>query len=332
MIIQILILIAGLALVVFGADMLVEGSSSIARKAGLSEFLIGMTIVGIGTSLPELVVSLNGALQGNADIAIGNVIGSNLFNVLLILGVTAIISPIGISRENLQKDIPLNLIASILLVAMGMHCTLLGIGTEDSLSRVAGLIFLCIFIAYLAVSIRQGKDEDNGETEADDRKLWVSILMVIAGLAGLIFGGRLFVNSACGIARIAGMSDKFIAVTILAGGTSLPELITCVVAALKKKDQLALGNIIGSNISNIFLILGCSAAVFHKTPGGPSGLTFTGMTAVDLAAFLLSGVVLWTSAFTGKSKDRRTIGKFDGISFLAIEAIYMFFLISNLNQ
>lgn len=332
MIIQILILIAGLALVVFGADMLVEGSSSIARKAGLSEFLIGMTIVGIGTSLPELVVSLNGALQGNADIAIGNVIGSNLFNVLLILGVTAIISPIGISSENLHKDIPLNFIASVLLVALGMHCTLFGIGTEDSLSKVSGLIFLTVFIAYLAISIRQGKEEDSGETEADSRKVWVSIVMVLAGLAGLIFGGRFFVDSACEIARIAGMSDKFIAVTILAGGTSLPELVTCVVAALKKKDQLALGNIIGSNISNIFLILGCSAAMFHKTPGGPSGLTFSGMTAVDLTVFILSGVVLWTSAFTGKSKDRRTIGKFDGISFLAIEAIYMFFLISNLNQ
>lgn len=332
MIIQTLILIIGLALVVFGADMLVEGSSSIARKAGLSEFLIGMTIVGIGTSLPELVVSLNGAFQGNADIAIGNVIGSNLFNVLLILGVTAMISPIGISRDNLHRDIPLNIIASVLLVCLGLHSTIFGIGTEDTLSRTAGILFIVIFAAYLLHSIKSGKETACDVAETDNRSIWVAILMIAAGIAGLIYGGKIFVNSACEIARMAGLSDKFIAVTILAGGTSLPELVTCVVAALKKKDQLALGNILGSNISNIFLILGCSAAVFHKTPGGPSGLTFSGMTPVDLTVFILSGVVLWTSAFTGKSKGRMAIGKGDGFGFLVIEAIYMFILISNLNQ
>ncbi|MGN1215803.1 MAG: calcium/sodium antiporter [Candidatus Cryptobacteroides sp.] len=332
MTISILILIAGLLLVVFGADILVDGSSTIARKAGLSEFLIGLTIVGIGTSLPELVVSMNGALQGNADIAIGNVMGSNLFNVLLILGLTAIIRPVGISRDNLRKDIPLNIIASLLLIAFGMHKSLLGIGQSDTVSMAEGLVFLLLFAAYMYYSFKHGKADPDSpeETKEKDKSILAAILMVLGGIAGLIFGGRIFVNAACDIARMAGLSDKFIAVTILAGGTSMPELVTCIVAAVKKKDQLALGNILGSNISNILLILGCSAVFFRQTPGGPDGLAFAGMSNMDILVFFISGLVLWASAYTGKGKTRR-IDRADGIVFVAIESAYLFWLISHLN-
>lgn len=332
MTLSILILLAGLLLVVFGADILVDGSSTIARKAGLSEFLIGLTIVGIGTSLPELVVSMNGALQGNADIAIGNVMGSNLFNVLLILGITALIRPVGISRDNLHKDIPLNIIASVLLIGFGMHKSIFGLGTSDTISRTEGLIFLALFAAYMVYSFKSGKVESDGNEEETEKekKLPVAILMVLGGFAGLIYGGRIFVDSACDIARMAGLSDKFIAVTILAGGTSMPELVTCIVAAAKKKDQLALGNILGSNISNILLILGCSSVFFRKTSGGPDGLAFTGMSNMDIFVFLISSLVILASAYTGRGKTRR-IDRADGLFFVAIEIAYLIWLITNLN-
>lgn len=332
MTLSILILLAGLLLVVFGADILVDGSSTIARKAGLSEFLIGLTIVGIGTSLPELVVSMNGALHGNADIAIGNVMGSNLFNVLLILGITALIRPVGISRDNLSKDIPLNIIASVLLIGFGMHKSIFGLGTSDTISRTEGFIFLALFAVYMVYSFKSGKvesDTDEEETEKE-KKLPVAILMVLGGFAGLIYGGRIFVDSACDIARMAGLSDKFIAVTILAGGTSMPELVTCIVAAAKKKDQLALGNILGSNISNILLILGCSSVFFRKTSGGPDGLAFTGMSNMDIFVFLISSLVILASAYTGRGKTRR-IDRADGLFFVAIEIAYLIWLITNLN-
>ena len=332
MTLSILILLAGLLLVVFGADILVDGSSTIARKAGLSEFLIGLTIVGIGTSLPELVVSMNGALHGNADIAIGNVMGSNLFNVLLILGITALIRPVGISRDNLSKDIPLNIIASVLLIGFGMHKSIFGLGTSDTISRTEGFIFLALLAAYMVYSFKSGKVESDGNEEETEKekKLPVAILMVLGGFAGLIYGGRIFVDSACDIARMAGLSDKFIAVTILAGGTSMPELVTCIVAAAKKKDQLALGNILGSNISNILLILGCSSVFFRKTSGGPDGLAFTGMSNMDIFVFLISSLVILASAYTGRGKTRR-IERADGLFFVAIEIAYLIWLITNLN-
>ena len=331
MLTQILILIAGLALVTLSADWLVDGSSAIARKAGISEFVIGMTIVGIGTSLPELVVSLSGALQGKADIAIGNIVGSNLFNVYLILGLTALIFPVGITKSNFRRDIPLNIAASILLVVLGMSRTLFCIGSGDTLSRTEGIVFLIIFVGYLYLSLKKDQTdntEKDGEEAVKESKLVKDILLVTAGLAGLIFGGKIFVNSACEIARMAGLSEKFIAVTILAAGTSLPELVTCIVAAAKKKDQLALGNILGSNISNIFLILGCSAVCFHKTPGSASGLSFSGMSNVDIGFFVLSSIMILVSALTEKKgSTTRKIGRFDGALFLICEGAYMTYLI-----
>ena len=321
MIIDILLLLAGLLLLILGAEWLVGGASSIARRAGLSEFLIGMTIVGIGTSMPELVVSLTGAIRGSADIAIGNVVGSNIFNVLLILGLTAIILPIRISPDNKRRDVPLNILVCILLVCFGMQHTLFGIGSDDTINALEGGIFLLLFAVYLFFSLKHGKAEEESGSESDvrTRKLWLSIPMVIAGLALLVFGGDLFVDSACKIAKEAGLSEKFIAITILAGGTSLPELITCVVAAARKKGALALGNIIGSNISNILLILGASALACP--------LSFAHIKPVDLGVLILSSVMLLLSAFTGRNDK---IGRGDGTAFLLAFIAYMAYLIMNI--
>ena len=184
----------------------------------------------------------------------------------------------------------------------------------------------------MVYSFKSGKVESDGNEEETEKekKLPVAILMVLGGFAGLIYGGRIFVDSACDIARMAGLSDKFIAVTILAGGTSMPELVTCIVAAAKKKDQLALGNILGSNISNILLILGCSSVFFRKTSGGPDGLAFTGMSNMDIFVFLISSLVILASAYTGRGKTRR-IDRADGLFFVAIEIAYLIWLITNLN-
>lgn len=317
MILTIVLLLAGLALIVFGADALVEGASSVARRFGLSEFVIGLTIVGMGTSAPEMVVSFIGAFQGNADIAIGNVVGSNIFNTLLILGLTALILPMAVTPSNKKRDIPVNIIVTALLVVLGLEKTFFGIG-NDGLSRIDGAILMAVFILYMVMSFK-GNHPDEEENPALMKSIWLSLLMIVGGLAGLIIGGNMFVDNATAIAKALGVSDKFIAITILAGGTSMPELATCVVAAAKKKGQLALGNIIGSNVFNILLILGGSALI--------NPLSFVGMNFVDLGVLLLSAIVLFTATFVGK-KDK--IDRLDGSIFLLIFAAYMAYLIHNL--
>ncbi|MBQ9194088.1 MAG: calcium/sodium antiporter [Bacteroidales bacterium] len=318
MIVQILLLLVGLALVVFGADYLVEGASSIARRFGLSEFVIGLTIVGMGTSAPEMVVSFIGAFEGNADISVGNVIGSNIFNTMLILGLTALLLPMAVTPENRRKDIPMNILIVVLLIVLGFKNTLFGLGT-DGLSRVDGAILLAVFILYMWQAFSSGKPEEQKADEAPQMKLWLAALMILGGLAALVFGGKLFVDSAVGIAHALNVSDKFIAITILAGGTSMPELATCVAAAVKKKGQLALGNIIGSNIFNILLILGGSALI-HP-------LSFAGISLIDLGVLLLSTLVLLTACFVGK---KNVLDRMDGVLFLLIWAVYMAWLIVNL--
>ena len=320
MLTHIALLAAGLLLILMGANYLVDGASSTARRFGLSEFVIGLTIVGIGTSAPEMVVSFLSAFQGKADMAIGNVVGSNIFNTMLILGVTAIVSPLLITESNLKKDIPLNIAVTMLLILLGMNGSIFGRG-ENVLSRPDGALLIAVFAWYMWSSFRNdspsGSGEDSGEVK--EYALPVSLLMIAGGLAALIFGGRMFVNAATELARGFGISDKFIAVTVMAAGTSMPELATCVVAALKGKGQLALGNILGSNISNILLILGGSSLI-HP-------ISFSGMTAVDLGAVLLPAAFILLSAYTfRKGKLDRT----EGCILVLMEAAYMWYLISNL--
>ena len=318
MLLQTAILIAGLVLILFGANYLVDGSSSVARRFGLSEFVIGLTIVGIGTSTPEMVVSFMSAFQGKADMAIGNIVGSNILNTMLILGVTAIICPLTITRNALRRDIPLNIIVTMLLIVLGMNATLFGIGEGNVLSRVDGAILLAIFAWYMWSSFKNDSADDESE-DIKSYSLGVSVLLIIGGLAALVIGGRLFVNAATEIARLFGVSDKFIAITVMAAGTSMPELATSVVAAIKGRGQLALGNVVGSNISNILLILGGSALI-HP-------LSFGGMTTVDLAVCLGCTLFILLSAATFKRKE---LDKFEGAILTLGMAAYMWYLIANI--
>lgn len=316
---QIFILIGGLIMILLGANWLVDGSSSIAKKFGISEFVIGLTIVGIGTSTPEMVVSFLSSFQGKADMAIGNIVGSNIFNTMMILGVTALISPLTITKSNLKRDIPLNIIVTVLLIILGMNFTIFGKG-QDQLCRLDGAILLAVFAWYLWTSFKS--DQEDSEEDGEGIKIYttgMSALLIIIGLAGLIVGGRLFVNSATELAKMFGVSDKFIAITVMAAGTSMPELATCVVAALKGRGQLALGNVLGSNISNILLILG-GASLIHP-------LSFSGMTYVDLGAVLLSAIFILASAYMFKKKQ---LDRFEGTVLLLMEAGYMWYLIANI--
>lgn len=321
MTIQILLLIAGLLLILLGANYLVEGSSSIAKKSGISEFVIGLTIVGIGTSTPEMVVSFMSAIKGNADISIGNIVGSNIFNTMLILGVTALISPLVITKTNLRRDIPMNIIATMLLILLGLNQTIFGIGS-NTLSRIDGLILLSLFTYYLYTSFKNDSSEEEVEEEGGEIKLYsglISAIMIVGGLAGLIFGGRLFVDSATEIAKILGVSDAFIAITVMAGGTSLPELATCVVAAAKKRGQLALGNILGSNVANILLILGGSSLI--------NPLTLKGITPVDFGTMLIGSIFILASAYLFQKKK---LDRIEGAILLLMEAGYMTWLIASI--
>ena len=313
--VNILLLLVGLGLVVLGADWLVNGASSIARRAGISEFVIGLTIVGFGTSCPELVVSLSGAIEGNSDISVGNVVGSNIFNVLFILGLTAMVLPVGMTDKNRRIDIPITLGVTILLIILGITGSMSG----PVISRWEGVLMLLVFSAYLFYCFKSDSKDEFSETQRATLSITKSIALTLTGLAGLIFGGDLFVDSATALARQIGVSDKFIAVTILAGGTSLPELATSLVAAIKGKEQLALGNIFGSNVFNAMMILGLSSVI---TP-----LSFASMTIVDIITLVLSAVLLLIWAYTGRKNriDRR-----EGAAMLLCYVAYNVFLFSRL--
>lgn len=316
MALNILLLLAGLLLILMGANWLVDGSTSIARKTGMSEFVIGLTIVGIGTSTPEMVVSFISALEGKSEMALGNVIGSNIFNILMILGLTTLISPITMSKANRLKDIPMNIFVTLALILIWVLHSALGVG-ENEISRFEGALMLGAFAAYLWMMFRHGGNGDEEEPEEDARtySTWMSILMILIGLGCLIGGGKLFVHSATYIAQTLNLSEKFIAITIMAAGTSLPELATCIVAAHKGRNQMALGNILGSNIANILMIVGGAALI--------SPLSLHAISFVDLFVVLIAGLALLTSAYTIK-KDR--IDRREGMIFIAIEVIYMIWL------
>lgn len=333
--IDILLLVAGLALILVGANYLVDGASSIAKKAGLSDFIIGMTIVGIGTSTPEMVVSFASAIKGNADIAVGNVLGSNIFNALMILGITALFSPIALTSNNIKKDIPFALLASFVLCTMGCGTWLDGTAV-NAISRVNGIMLLCLFGVFMAYTIYSStsaatttvsynlpdsSSADKLPESSGSKKgtpIWLAVVMVLGGLCGLVFGGDMFVNSASAIARSLGVSDAVIAVTIVAGGTSLPELASCLVAAFKKNTDQALGNVIGSNVSNIFLILGGSATI-HP-------LVMNGVKPLELITLMLSSVLVFLFAFTFKKKQ------IDRIEGALLICIYIAFVVLTLKS
>lgn len=318
MVLSIFILVIGLILLVKGADWLVAGAGGVAKRAGVSEFVIGLTIVATGTSLPELVVSLVGILNGSSDIAVGNVVGSNIFNTLLILGVTALILPMTVTRQNMMRDIPMNMVIA-LIVAFGFE--------TGAFNTVIGLILLVLFFAYMYLTLctdtPKTAEEDIAIDIDEPRPVWQHILAVVAGGAALVFGGRLFVSQAVTVLGSLGVPDKVTALTVLAGGTSAPELATCIVASLKKKSDIAFGNIIGSNIANVLLILGSCAAV--------RPLSFDGLSRLEMTTLLGSAALLMVLC-TAKLNERKEsiLGRFAGFILLAGFAVYMFFLWQNL--
>ena len=313
-----IILLISLAGIVFGADFLVAGSVSIARRYKVSDFVIGAAIIGVGTSTPELTVSFMGALDGNADVAIGNVVGSNIFNILGILGVTAIFFPVSFDRQNLRFEIPVCLGISALLMLLSFNFFN---GTAQCVGRLDGMLLLLTFAAFMIMSFyrdtrtkQQAQVQEDKPQERND-PLWLAIVKVAGGLAVLIISCDFFVDNAVLIAKSFGVNDAFISLTLIACGTSLPELSASIAAALKKNTSMALGNVVGSNIFNIALILGLSSQV---TP-----LTSTGITVVDYLIMIASVVVLY--AFGKNCKIERYEGVLLFIGFIG----YTWYLITN---
>ena len=325
---NILLLIGGLILILLGANGLTDGAASVAKRFRIPPIVIGLTIVAFGTSAPELTVSVSSALKGSADIAIGNVVGSNIFNTLMIVGCTALFAPIVITRNTLRKEIPLCILSSIVLLICA-NDVFLDKAPENILNRVDGLLLLCFFVIFMgytfAIASKPATMEQQAEhpvieeeTEIKSLPWWQSILYIIGGLAALIYGGQLFVDGATGIARNLGVSESIIGLTLVAGGTSLPELATSIVAALKKNPEIAIGNVIGSNLFNIFFVLGCSASI---TP-----LRFSGITNFDLFTLVGSGILLW---LFGLFFAKRTITRIEGGIMILCYVAYTVALIYN---
>lgn len=311
-----IILIVALVGIVFGADFLVAGSVSVARKFKVSDFVIGAAIVGVGTSMPELVVSFIGALNGNADVAIGNVVGSNIFNVLGILGVTAIFFPVAIDRKNMKFEIPLCIAVSISLAVLALNFFN---GTPASISRIDGLVLLAFFAGFMWYSFARDRKLASQNTEVVEEKtpLWVAVLKIVGGLALLITSCDFFVDNAVLVAKSFGVNDAFISLTLIACGTSLPELAASIAAALKKNTDMALGNIVGSCIFNITLILGLSSQVMP--------LTSSGITIVDYLVVIAVAVIPFLFGFVGK------VGRIGGILIFIGFISYNWYLIETQN-
>ena len=316
-----LLLLLGLGLILAGANFLTDGSAALAQRFRVPEFIIGLTVVAVGTSTPELVVSVLSAAAGKSDVAIGNVVGSNIFNTLAILGICALIRPVPLTRGNIRRDIPLGLAVSLLLLA----CTsdsFVRPGAEDRIGRGEGILFLVLYLVVMLLTIRRtARREPAAEAVAESparpqRAVWVTAAMILGGLAALVGGGELFLDHATSIARKLGVSESVIAITLVAGGTSLPELASSVVSLLKGKAEMALGNVVGSNIANILLILGASATIRPLTLGG--------ITFIDIAMVALCSALLLLTAFTFRKKE---IDRWEGALFLAVYAAYLAYLI-----
>ena len=312
---EILLLLVGLGLILAGANFLTDGSAALAKRFRVPEFIIGLTIVAVGTSTPELVVSVLSAIGGQSDVAIGNIVGSNIFNVFAILGVCALIRPLGLTADNIRRDIPFGMVASLLLVAL-VSDSFFASGATDRIGRIDGIVMLLLYVLLVGYTIRiTGRTEasttDTGTTTPQMHGGLIA-LSILGGLAGLIFGGELFLDNATALARRLGVSESVIALTLVAGGTSLPELASSVVSLLKGKAEMALGNVIGSNIANILLILGMSATIRPLTPGG--------ITLFDFGMVLLSALLLFIAAFTFR---RKAIDRWEGVLFLLIYIGYI---------
>jgi len=312
MIVDIFFIILGVYCVLKGADWLTEGAAALARRMQMSEMMIGLTIVAAGTSAPELFVSVVSALKGTPDLAVGNVVGSNTMNSMLIVGTAALVAPMVISRSTVRKDIPFAIAASVLLLVLCMN---------GDLTRIDGLLLLAGFAAFMGYTLKNAKNQDyeNRPLIQDEtsKSNWKNILLVLWGLVGLVIGSNVFVDHASSLAYALGISEGVVGLTVVAGGTSLPELATSVVAARKGQSAIAIGNVIGSNVFNILFILGLTATI--------SPLQIEGITTIDMAVMLVSIVMVWLF-----SRTRYTVERWEGAVLVAGYLIYLAWLISSL--
>lgn len=310
-----LILAGALVMIIVAATLLTDGSVALAKRLRIPEFIVGLTVMAVGTSMPELTVSMLAALGGHGDMAIGNVVGSNIFNVFAILGICAICAPIMFTKKNVRRDIPMCIAATVALLVVTL--------TGGTISRLEGVLLLAGYVAVIWWTIRADKREQQLNPQAAEEEsssptmpLWRIPVWIVLGLAGLIYGGELFVTSATNIAKALGMSEAVIAITLLAGGTSLPELASSLVSIFKGSASLALGNVLGSNIANILLILGACSTV---TP-----LTMSGVTMFDIYVAVAAAAFIMLTAFViGRDKLTRV----EGILFVACYAAYIYHLL-----
>ena len=308
MLLDVVLIVVGVALVLFGADRLTEGASALARRMNVPEIIIGLTIVAAGTSAPELFVSLVSALKGTPDLAVGNVVGSNTMNAMLIVGCAAMVAPMTISRSTVKKDIPFSVGASVLLILLAV---------DSFLGRVDGIILLLGFAVFMAYTLMQAKTGSTDEVQAETSPVWKNIVYLVGGLLGLVLGSNLFVDSASSVAYALNISEGVVGLTVVAGGTSLPELATSVVAARKGQSAIAIGNVIGSNVFNILLILGLTATI--------SPMEIEGITTIDMAVMLISVALVWMFSFT-----RYTVERWEGAVLVGGYLVYLCWLISSL--
>lgn len=306
MLLYIILIIVGFALLIVGADFLVDGASGIAKKFHIPEIIIGLTIVSIGTSMPELFVSITSAIDGYSDMALGNVIGSNLCNLLLILGLSSLIKPVDFQEETRKYEIPMCLLFTIILMIFS--------NTSGEISRIEAVILLVLFGLFIAYTIYMGKkkSKENSEVAEEKNKTIKNIILIILGIASLKFGGDFVVNNAVNIAQMFNISEKVISLTILAIGTSLPELVTSVTAAIKGNSDIAIGNIIGSNIFNILLILGVSSVI--------KPITFNSSYNMDLSILCISMVIL---ALFPIIPPKNKMSRANGLIYVLMYGAYM---------
>ena len=324
MIVNIIWLIVGLILILAGANALTDGSASIARRMGISDLVVGLTVVAFGTSAPELAISVISAADGNAPLAIGNVVGSNIFNILVIIGITAMVRPIIIERSVMSLEIPMVILSSLLMLVLVNSGSLDGTGINQ-VSRVSGIFLLIFFLLFMLYTFATAKRPEIAEaSEKEEKKgpempVWKAVVYVLAGLAALVWGGDKFVDGASGIASALGVSDAVIGLTIVAAGTSLPELATSIVAAVKGKPGLAIGNVIGSNIFNVLMVLGVAATI---TP-----LPFGDITNFDVLTLVGASLAFW---FFGWFFSTRTINRWEGAVLTLGYVSYVLVLLSRL--
>lgn len=317
MFLAIFLILAGLTVLIFGAKFLVSGAASLARKMGIPPLIVGLTVVAFGTSAPELIVNVFAALQGSADIAIGNVIGSNIANVLLILGVSALIVPLTVQRSTVWREIPFALLASILVYTMGNDMLFDG-NAFNAITRTDGFSLLAIFIIFMFYIFGLSKEKD-GKKKEEKIQMYsypISVVYTIIGITMLFFGGKILVDNAIILAKIAGMSEALIGLTIVAIGTSLPEMATSIVAAMHKHSDIAIGNIVGSNIFNVFWILGLTGTMLQ--------LPFNPSTNIDVLVSIGATVILFMAMFIGK---RHLLERWQGVMMILMYLFYIAYLI-----